>query len=81
MSLKNLRLCEGNRFLLLLYVTKKFTNMNPVDFSKLSEQLNRIEKNQKEIIEFLKEFKSFEHANFKTINEQLEPVFKAIVGS
>jgi len=43
------------------------------DLSKLSEQLNRIEKKQNEILELLNKLKEFERTNFRNIIEIIDP--------
>ena len=42
------------------------------DFKKLSEQLNRIEENQEEILKFLEKFKETTFTNFLRIANRLD---------
>ena len=48
------------------------TLMNMDDYSKLTEQLNRIEEQQDKILEFLQEFKSVTFTNFEYIANRLD---------
>ena len=46
------------------------------NLSKLFEQLNRIEKNQEKILEFLKEFKSDTFTNFQILASDIRNIKK-----